>query len=110
MLKKKLELKKILNNTKVTSSNDEMLNKYSERVIYFVDLYISEVVKNKFGYKKTVKTKLKDQVWCEFRFKETPEYFENEIKAKIIIKKEKIIVIEEVFLKCVLGNAYIRNN
>lgn len=103
-------MKTILNNTKLTANNEELLEKYSEKVIYFADIHVSEIVKNKYGYKKTITKKLKDEVFCEFRFKETIEYFENHIKFKLNIKKEKLISVDEIFLKCVLGHAYIRNN
>ena len=100
-----------INNNIILDSNDSsFLEKHISNKIYFCDMEISQVIRNKFGVKKTKTYKLKEQVFCEKRYIEDKEFFENRYKEKLDIKREKLISINKVFILKVLGKANLISN
>lgn len=100
-----------INNNIILEANDSnFLETHLKRKIYFCNIEISQVVRNKFGVKKTKVFNLKEQLFCEQRYIEDKEFFENTFKQRLNIKKDKLIKINKVFILKSLGLANIINN
>lgn len=99
----------IMNNVKLISLSEKLIKEYNEKNIYYCDIVITEVIKLRSGYRKEVNKKLKEQIFSEFRFNESYNYFENQIKNKLNIKLDKNIKIKEIILNDFLGKITINN-
>lgn len=99
---------KILNDIELKSNNSKLIEDYNDKNIYLTNISIKMTVKQRSGYTKEVNKLLKENLFCEYRFIESLDFFTNEIKRKLNIKIDKKIKIVSIFLIDRIGKATLK--
>mgnify|MGYP003403151016 CR=1 FL=1 len=76
-----------------------------EDEIYYCNIEVLNIRRNKFRKQANRNFLLKEQLFCMLRYKESTEYYENEIKRRLNLKLEEKIEIKKVIILKSLGYA-----